>query len=53
MDKKFDKTFEEEGDSTRCLVEMHTIKLCAEDLYDREKVDLEQLELGDVWTLLQ
>ncbi|KAG0150766.1 hypothetical protein CROQUDRAFT_676579 [Cronartium quercuum f. sp. fusiforme G11] len=51
--KKFDKTFEEEGDATRCLVDMKTIQLCAEDLYDREKVDLEQVILEDVWTLLQ
>ncbi|KAI9607625.1 hypothetical protein KEM48_003534 [Puccinia striiformis f. sp. tritici PST-130] len=51
--RNFDKTFEEEKAATRCLVDMKTIQLNAEDLYDREKVDLEQVELEDVWTLLQ
>ncbi|KAH9824910.1 hypothetical protein DFH28DRAFT_10109 [Melampsora americana] len=51
--RNFDKTFEEETSATRCLVDMKTIQLCAEDLYDREKVDLEQVQLEDVWTLLQ
>jgi len=32
---------------------MSTIELKAEDLYDKDKVDLEQVELEDVWTLLQ
>ncbi|WAQ87504.1 hypothetical protein PtA15_8A408 [Puccinia triticina] len=44
--RNFDKTFEEEKAATRCLVDMKTIQLNAEDLYDREKVDLEQI--GDV-----
>ncbi|KAI9603181.1 hypothetical protein H4Q26_002496 [Puccinia striiformis f. sp. tritici PST-130] len=39
--------------SYKCLVDMKTIQLNAEDLYDREKVDLEQVELEDVWVLLQ
>lgn len=34
-------------------VEMSTIALTAEDLYDKDKVDLEQVVLDDVWTLLQ
>ncbi|WAQ84579.1 hypothetical protein PtA15_5A149 [Puccinia triticina] len=50
--RNFDKTFEEEKAATRCLVDMKTIQLNAEDLYDREKVDLEQVELEDVWQLL-
>lgn len=32
---------------------MSTIELKAEDLYDKEKVDLESIELEDVYTLLQ
>ncbi|WAQ87785.1 hypothetical protein PtA15_8A691 [Puccinia triticina] len=51
--RNFDKTFEEEKAATKCLVDMKTIQLNAEDLYDREKVDLEQVELEDVWQLLQ
>ncbi|POV99024.1 hypothetical protein PSTT_14040 [Puccinia striiformis] len=51
--RNFDKTFEEEKAATKCLVDMKTIQLNAEDLYDREKVDLEQVELEDVWVLLQ
>ena len=51
--RNFDKTFEEEKAATKCLVDMKTIQLTAEDLYDREKVDLEQVELEDVWVLLQ
>ncbi|KAN0065075.1 hypothetical protein ACQY0O_001570 [Thecaphora frezii] len=35
------------------LVDMSTIELKAEDLYDKTKVDIETLELEDVWTLLQ
>ncbi|CAH7677163.1 plasma-membrane proton-efflux P-type ATPase [Phakopsora pachyrhizi] len=51
--RNFDKTFEEEKAATRCLVDINTIQLNADDLYDREKVDLEQVQLEDVWTLLQ
>ncbi|KAI8442720.1 plasma membrane ATPase 1 [Phakopsora pachyrhizi] len=51
--RNFDKTFEEEKGATKCLVDINTIQLNAEDLYDREKVDLEQVQLEDVWTLLQ
>ncbi|POW03580.1 hypothetical protein PSTT_10964 [Puccinia striiformis] len=40
--RNFDRTFEEEASATRCLVDIQTIQLNAEDLYDREKVDLEQ-----------
>ena len=35
------------------LVDMSTIELKAEDLYDKEKVDLESIELEDVYQLLQ
>lgn len=34
-------------------VDMSTIELTADDLYDKDKVDLEQVSLDDVWTLLQ
>ncbi|GAA5957364.1 hypothetical protein JCM8115_006969 [Rhodotorula mucilaginosa] len=50
---RFDKTFEEERETKHALVDMSTIQLKAEDLYDKDKVDLEQVELEDVWTLLQ
>lgn len=32
---------------------MSEIELKAEDLYDQEKVDLEKLEMEEVWQLLQ
>lgn len=35
------------------LVDMSTIELKAEDLYDKEKVDLESIEMEDVYQLLQ
>ncbi|UZJ56972.1 hypothetical protein CBS101457_006292 [Exobasidium rhododendri] len=35
------------------LVDMSTIELKAEDLYDKEKVDLESIEMQDVYQLLQ
>lgn len=50
---RFDKTFEEKEAPKHALVDMSTIELKAEDLYDKDKVDLEQVELDDVWTLLQ
>ncbi|BGP58651.1 hypothetical protein JCM8202_006372 [Rhodotorula sphaerocarpa] len=50
---RFDKTFEEERETKHALVDMSTIELKAEDLYDKDKVDLEQVEMEDVWTLLQ
>ncbi|CEQ40797.1 SPOSA6832_02445 [Sporobolomyces salmonicolor] len=50
---RFDKTFEEERETKHALVDMSTIELKAEDLYDKDKVDLERVELDDVWTLLQ
>lgn len=50
---RFDKTFESEEKATHALVDMSQIQLKAEDLYDKDKVDLEQVELEDVWTLLQ
>ncbi|KAJ8291311.1 ATPase 4, plasma membrane-type [Rhodotorula toruloides] len=50
---RFDKTFEEEREVKHALVDMSTIELKAEDLYDKDKVDLEQVEMEDVWTLLQ
>lgn len=50
---RFDKTFEHEEKAVHALVDMSQIQLKAEDLYDKDKVDLEQVELDDVWTLLQ
>ncbi|KAG0145691.1 hypothetical protein CROQUDRAFT_45420 [Cronartium quercuum f. sp. fusiforme G11] len=50
---RFDKTFESEEKAVHALVDMSQIQLKAEDLYDKDKVDLEQVELDDVWTLLQ
>ncbi|KAH9806696.1 hypothetical protein DFH28DRAFT_1168688 [Melampsora americana] len=50
---RFDKTFENEEKAVHALVDMSLIQLKAEDLYDKDKVDLEQVELDDVWTLLQ
>lgn len=35
------------------LIDMSKIDLTAEDLYDKEKVDISTVELSDVWTLLQ
>jgi H+-transporting ATPase len=43
---------EEEG-PTHANVDMSTIQLRAEDLYDREKVDLETIVLEDAFKLLQ
>ncbi|KAI7946716.1 hypothetical protein MJO29_011243 [Puccinia striiformis f. sp. tritici] len=50
---RFDKTFESEEKPVHALVDMSQIQLKAEDLYDKDKVDLEQVELDDVWALLQ
>lgn len=50
---RFDKTFEEKEGPKHALVDMSTIELTAEDLYDKDKVDLEQVGLDDIWTLLQ
>lgn len=50
---RFDKTFEEKEAPKHALVDMSTIELTAEDLYDKEKVDIENVELDDVWALLQ
>lgn len=50
---RFDKTFEEKEKPKHALVDMSTIELKAEDLYDKDKVDLEQVELDDIWILLQ
>ena len=52
---RFDRD-EHEEDADRqhhALVDMSLIELKAEDLYDKEKVDLEQIDLPDVWQLLQ
>ncbi|KAF8905185.1 plasma membrane ATPase [Gymnopilus junonius] len=38
---------------TKALVDMDTIELKAEDLYDKEKVDLETIVIDDVFKLLQ
>ncbi|KDR79899.1 hypothetical protein GALMADRAFT_242014 [Galerina marginata CBS 339.88] len=43
---------EQEG-PTKALVDMDTIELKAEDLYDKEKVDLETIVIDDVFKLLQ
>ncbi|KAJ3496170.1 hypothetical protein NLJ89_g10522 [Agrocybe chaxingu] len=43
---------DEEG-PTKVLVDMDTIELKAEDLYDKEKVDLETIVIDDVFKLLQ
>ncbi|KAF9051648.1 plasma membrane H+-transporting ATPase [Panaeolus papilionaceus] len=43
---------EDEGPS-KALVDMDTIELKAEDLYDKEKVDLETIVIDDVFKLLQ
>ncbi|KIM46643.1 hypothetical protein M413DRAFT_440248 [Hebeloma cylindrosporum] len=45
-------THDEEG-PTKALVDMDTIELTAEDLYDKEKVDLETIVIDDVFKLLQ
>lgn len=42
-----------ESGPKHALVDMSTIELKAEDLYDKAKVDIEAIELEDVWTLLQ
>jgi len=43
----------EEEKATHANVDMSTIELKAEDLYDKEKVDLETIQIEDVFTLLQ
>ncbi|EPT03154.1 hypothetical protein FOMPIDRAFT_1022507 [Fomitopsis schrenkii] len=43
----------EEEEATHAKVDMSTIQLRAEDLYDKEKVDLETIVLEDVFKLLQ
>nr|GAT54693.1 predicted protein [Mycena chlorophos] len=43
----------EEQKATHANVDMSTIELKAEDLYDKEKVDLETIVLEDVFKLLQ
>lgn len=50
---RFDKTFETENKPQHALVDISEIQLTAADLYDKDKVDLENVELGDVWQLLQ
>jgi len=53
---RFDAADNAHGDNNEAkhaLVDMSTIQLRAEDLYDKDKVDLEQVVLEDVWTLLQ
>lgn len=51
--RDYDRGFETKLDTSHALVDMSTIELRAEDLYDKDKVDIEQLNLEDVWTLLQ
>ncbi|KAF5378809.1 hypothetical protein D9615_006998 [Tricholomella constricta] len=43
----------EEEKATHAFVDMSTIELKAEDLYDKDKVDLETIVIDDVFTLLQ
>ncbi|CAK5274888.1 unnamed protein product [Mycena citricolor] len=43
----------DEVKATHALVDMSTIELKAEDLYDKEKVDLETIVIDDVFKLLQ
>ncbi|KAI0733405.1 plasma membrane H+-transporting ATPase [Fomitopsis betulina] len=43
----------EEEEVTHAKVDMDTIQLRAEDLYDKEKVDLETIGIEDVFKLLQ
>jgi H+-transporting ATPase len=43
----------EKEDATHAHVDMSTIELKAEDLYDKEKVDLETIVIDDVFKLLQ
>ncbi|TFK38226.1 plasma membrane H+-transporting ATPase [Crucibulum laeve] len=43
----------EQEKATHANVDMSTIELKAEDLYDKEKVDLETIVIEDVFTLLQ
>ena len=52
---RFDRDEHGEDDDRQhhALVDMSLIELKAEDLYDKEKVDLEQIDLPDVWQLLQ
>lgn len=48
------KDFGHDNDGpTKALVDMGTIELKAEDLYDKEKVDLETIVIDDVFKLLQ
>ncbi|KAH8918110.1 plasma-membrane proton-e [Atractiella rhizophila] len=52
--RRFDKTFEsKEKGPKHTLIDISRIELKAEDLYDKEKVDLEQVGMDDVWQLLQ
>jgi len=52
--KRVYKDFGHETDGpTKALVDMSTIELKAEDLYDKEKVDLETIFIDDVFKLLQ
>ncbi|KAM6503201.1 hypothetical protein JOM56_000144 [Amanita muscaria] len=43
----------DEEKATHAAVDMSQIELKAEDLYDKDKVDLETIDLGDVFKLLQ
>ncbi|KAH8924550.1 hypothetical protein BT69DRAFT_1332877 [Atractiella rhizophila] len=52
--RRFDKTFEsKEKGPKHTLIDISRIEPKAEDLYDKEKVDLEQVGMDDVWQLLQ
>ncbi|MCO5549578.1 hypothetical protein L7F22_003050 [Adiantum nelumboides] len=46
-------TLDINGEKAHRAVDMSTIELKADDLYDKEKVDLESIEMEDVYTLLQ
>ncbi|KAF8524342.1 plasma-membrane proton-e [Hysterangium stoloniferum] len=43
----------DDAEATHALVDMSQIELKAEDLYDKEKVDLETIVIDDVFKLLQ
>jgi H+-transporting ATPase len=51
--REFKEFGHDETEATQAKVDMSTIELKAEDLYDKEKVDLETILIDDVFTLLQ
>ncbi|KAF9479339.1 plasma membrane H+-transporting ATPase [Pholiota conissans] len=51
--RNYDRGAEKDEGPQHANVDMNKIQLKAEDLYDKEKVDLETIVIGDVFTLLQ